>query len=640
VALNARLLLGPAAGGPTTLIRLEMTDGISELFELKVRFRSENPAIALDEVAGEIAEVVLDDEAFVRRVPGIVRQVRQLTTEPTGLSEYELVLVPELWLTTRRRDHRIFQNQTAVQIVESILAGYDGRVPGPRVRLAEAHPAREYTVQYAETDFEFIARILADEGISWCFDLAGSAGWTLVDNTSLLAPPELPPVVSFIEGTELAPGGAAAPHVQALELQVRVAASAVALRSYNEENPGLELDARADAPEGDLVTRAARLEAYEYDGLSFRSATDGSELATRRLQEARATQRTVVCRSSFLASAGTRLNLLGHPREDVDGVLLVQQARLVASSSETESLVRHELVCTRATVVHRPERRLKPRVAGTHVAFVVGAPGEELDVDALGRIEVELRWDRRDLHAGGVSRRVRVSQAWAGSGFGMTLLPRIGDEVMIGYVDGDLDEPIVVGRVHNGRSPHPLAFPQEKTQSVWRSRSTPGGEGFNHVLMEDAAGRERLELHAHRDFRADTGRNSDTSVGVNHTITVGGSSTTKVAGGQSTSAGSVSTSTGPFSVSARTVTINASETMGLVAGDVRRDSSTNHFIDTGGLWVKAKSIVQLIAGKILAQGNSEVRLVSGGSSITLTPGGIQIQSSGEVVVNGSVIKLN
>ncbi|MEJ7734120.1 MAG: type VI secretion system tip protein TssI/VgrG [Polyangiaceae bacterium] len=640
MALNARLRLGAALGGTTSVIRLELSDGISELFELTVRFRSENPAVPLDQVAGDTAEVLLDDEAFVRRIPGIVRQVRQLTAEPTGVSEYELVLVPELWLTTRRRDHRIFQDQTAVQIVESILGGYDGRIPAPRLRLAEPHPAREYTVQYAETDFDFIARILADEGICWCFDLAGNAGWTLVDNTTLLAPPELPPVVTFAEASELAPDRAAAPHVEALELRVRVETSAVALRSYNEENPGLELDARVDAAEADQVTREARLEAYEYDGLSFRSATDGAALAARRLEEARAMQRTVVCRSSFLASAGTRLNLIGHPREDVDGVLLVQQARLVASSSERESFLRHELVCTRATVAHRPARLPKPRVAGTHVAFVVGAPGDEIDVDALGRIEVELRWDRRDLHAGGVSRRVRVSQAWAGSGFGFTLLPRVGDEVMIGYVDGDLDEPIVVGRVHNGRSPHPLALPRDKTQSVWRSRSTPGGEGFNHILMEDAAGRERLELHAHRDFRSDTGRSSDTSVGVNHTITVGGSSTTKVAGGQSTSAGSVSTSTGPYRVSARTVTINASETMGLVAGDVRRDSSTNHFIDTGGLWVKAKSIVQLIAGKILAQGDSEVRLVSGGSSITLTPGGIQIKSGGEVVVNGSVIKLN
>ncbi|MEJ7727871.1 MAG: hypothetical protein WKG00_01520 [Polyangiaceae bacterium] len=114
----------------------------------------------------------------------------------------------------------------------------------------------------------------------------------------------------------------------------------------------------------------------------------------------------------------------------------------------------------------------------------------------------------------------------------------------------------------------------------------------------------------------------------------------ELAGGQSISAGSVSTSTGPYNVTAKTVTINASETMGLVAGDVRRDGSTNHFIDTGGLWVMAKSIVQMIAGKILAQGNGEVRLVSGGSSITLTPGGIQIQSGGPVVVNGSVIKLN
>ncbi|MEJ7730011.1 MAG: type VI secretion system tip protein TssI/VgrG [Polyangiaceae bacterium] len=640
MALNLRLTLGRAPAASIVPLRLELVDAMSETFELTLRFRSPDAALDLEAITGDTAEVFLDDEPLVKRVAGVVRQARQLTTEPTGLSEYELVIVPALWLTTRREDCRIFQDLDVRQIVGAVVAGYDGRVEVPAARLVEPHSVRAYTVQFAETDFAFLTRILAEEGISWFFDHANGGTWTLVDDTSLLSPPEVPPAIPFIEEADLGPGREREAQVRALEVRVGVATSALAVRSYNLENPQLELDARVGAASSELVTREGNLERYEYDGPAFRSAAAGQTLATRRLEALRSRRRVLACNTTFTVGAGSRFTLFGHPREGVDGALLVERCTMVVSSSSDSLVARHEVLCVSAATRRRPPRLPKPRVAGTHVAFVTGAPGEEIDVDALGRIEVEFRWDRRDRHAGGTSRRVQVSQPWAGAGFGFTLLPRVGDEVVVAYVDGDLDEPIVVGRVHNGRSAHPIALPQQKTQSVWRSRSTPGGDGFNQILMEDAAGRERLELHAHRDFRAETGRNSDTTVGLDHKITVGGSSTTRVSGGQSTSAGSVSTSTGPYKVSATTVSILASETMALAASDVRRDTSTNHFIDTGGLWVKARSIVQMIAGKILAQGNAEVKLVSGRSSITLTPGGIQIQSGGEVTINGSVIKLN
>ncbi len=288
----------------------------------------------------------------------------------------------------------------------------------------------------------------------------------------------------------------------------------------------------------------------------------------------------------------------------------------------------------------RPPRRAKPRVHGTQTAFVVGGYGKEIDVDPLGRVDVEFRWDRRDRKIGGLSRRVRVSQGWAGPGSGFVMLPRVGDEVIVSYLDGDPDEPIVIGRVHNAVIATPLTLPKEQTQSVWRSRSSPGGAGFNQILMEDAAGAERLDLRAERDFRTDTGRNSATTVGVDQSTKIGGHSSIVVAGTQSISAGAVAISAGPYKINAQTVTINASVAMTRSAGDVMKDNSTNHFIETGGLWVSATSIVQMMASRILLQGDAEVTLVSGGSAITITPGGITIASKGPVTVTGSIIKLN
>ncbi|AUX21772.1 uncharacterized protein SOCEGT47_022600 [Sorangium cellulosum] len=171
-----------------------------------------------------------------------------------------------------------------------------------------------------------------------------------------------------------------------------------------------------------------------------------------------------------------------------NGQLLVVRSRCtVTEGADGRPARRHVLDCVPAGDPWRPARRPRPRISGTHTAFVVGnqAGVDEIDIDEHGRVEVELRWDRRDLLEGNPTRFVRVSQGWAGLDDGMVMLLRVNEEVIIAYLDGDPDEPIVVGRLHNAWSVAPLKLPAEKTRSIWKSKTSPGGEGFHPIMMED-----------------------------------------------------------------------------------------------------------------------------------------------------------
>jgi type VI secretion system secreted protein VgrG len=320
----------------------------------------------------------------------------------------------------------------------------------------------------------------------------------------------------------------------------------------------------------------------------------------------------------------------------VNGQLLVVRSRTAARELGST----HTMECTDAARPYRPARRPKPRIAGTQVAFVVGAGKEEIDVDALGRVEVELRWDRRSLGSR-TSRRVRVSQGWAGPGYGFVCLPRVGDEVLIEYLDGDPDQPLVVGRVHNAVSVSPLSLPEEKTVSVWQTRSSPGGDGYNQIRMDDAAGAELMSLRAQRDFRQEVLRNADVRVGVGQTTSVGGSAAASVGGDQSLKVG------GTYAVSAGTAitfttdafSASAASSIHLTTPGERLDESGNHIAKANAIYLQAGEVCQ-VTGPAFHVFCDHIVLQAGGSRIVLTPGGITIESAGVVDVKGSLIKLN
>jgi type VI secretion system secreted protein VgrG len=500
-------------------------------------------------------------------------------------------------------------------------------------------------VQYGETDHDFLARILADEGITGFFDHANGSAWRLTDDTSSAALSLTTDPIPFSDPTHQNPivlGNPKTAHVQTAIIATNVETSAVTLRDYDFEKPELLLQAKQDA--GDDLA----LEAYAFEVGKFSQQAPGDTRAQRHLDAHRSPRRRIRCTASFALPPGAKLPLVDHPRQDLAGDFLVIRARTVMEGNGQGT---HELELMDLAQPFRPALLPKPRIHGTQTALVVGEEGAEIDVDKHGRVLVEFRWDRRDQHGGETSRRVRVAQGWAGADRGFVMLPRIKDEVIVDYLDGDPDQPIIVGRVHNGVSTAPLNLPADKAISVWRSKSTPGGAGFNEILMDDKAGAERLDMHAQLDHKLVVERDAETVIGRHETRTVKGNRTVGVVGNQADSVkGNKSISVvGALNIHGKTVDMTSDEKMEIYAGEhmqiscgTNRDDFTtaNHAIEADAIFVKGVSGVQVVAPKVHVFGGEEIHLQVGGSSIDITAGGIKIQSSGDIEINGAVVKIN
>lgn len=625
-----------ALGSTAVLKRFELRESLHELFELTAEYWVTE---AIDDVAilvGQTVELDFDDGS---RRTCMVRALRQLSREDAGITRYELDIAPTAWLATRRVDHRIFQRKTEAEIVAAVIGGhldgalpnkrgYGGRIPLPTTRLTRTFAPHEYTVQYGETDWGFIQRVLANAGITAMF--AQSGDLVLVDDTTLGTPsmtvPFVPPAGEGVTRTT--------PHVHAMEFHDAVETAAVTLRDYNFLHPELVLEGDAQSKDR-LFALEDALETYQFEVGAFTQDGRGDALALQQLEALRVRRRRIICHTNFHLPPGSRFNVVDAPREDGANDLLVTATRYSFDATEDESArATCTLECIPAAVPFGPAPRPKPRIHGTHVGFVVGAEGQEIDIDEHGRVEVEFRWDRRDRHLAGICRRVRVAQAWANSGFGFLLHPRVGEEVVVAYIDGDPDEPLVVGRLYNGFSRPSVSLPRDKTQSVWRSRSSPGGDGFNQILMEDRAGEERLEIHAQRDFVSNTNRHASTCVGVDDHVEVGGDRSVLVGGDQS------SVIDGTDATSAKYIFLSTTEDIDLSASGDRRDTSRNHFINSGSTYLESKDVVQVVAPHFHVFAGSKIHLQVGGSSIVITGGSIKITSGGPVEVNGSIITLN
>ncbi|HZF49533.1 MAG TPA: type VI secretion system tip protein TssI/VgrG [Polyangiaceae bacterium] len=611
------------------LLSFELRDDMSRLFSLDLMVQSTDAGIEMASLVGQRVALNFGPGMILPQVTGIIREVRVISTETTGVSRYHLFVVPPLWLTTRRTNHRIFQRRTAVQIVNDVLADYGSRIGHPLERLGGTYQERAYCAQYGETDHDFIFRILADEGIATFFDHSNGSRWVLVDQTDTLTPEHRPPIPYIEPSLGNAPP---VPSVNATIVTAKIKTSATAVRDYDHLNPSFTIQARSTAKGAELFIEEGELEAYTFRVGDVSDEEQANERAKRLLEATRAPGRRLEMTTNFAIAPGTRMHLTGHPRDDVNGALLV--TRLMAVGQELNAS--QHLECVDAATPFRPKRTPRPRIIGTQTAFVVPTTaGDEIDADKLGQVKIEFRWDRRGLGVD-TSRFVRVSQAWAGSDYGLICLPRVGDEVVVDFLDGDPDQPIIIGRVHNAVNVRPFNSPAERTISVWRSKSSPGGKGFNQILLDDKAGAERLELHAQRDFKSETGRNSVTLVTNNQSIKAGGNSSTKIAGAQTISAGSTSISTGAYKLSAKSIEEKSQTDITLTAANIRRDGSINHFIDTQGFWIGANSVMQVVTPRFVVF-SGDIVLDAGGSKISISSDGIKITSGGTIEINGAVV---
>lgn len=548
--------VGPHGAGELLVLALEADEEVSAPFSADVTL-AVPPGVDVDAAGllGETAVVSVNlGDGSSRYFHGIAAHVRAWE-EGGGEDRRRLrvKVVPRLWLLGKNRQSRIFQGQSTVEIVEKVLG--DGGVQ-MRKALSTSYPPREYCVQYGESDLDFVSRLLEEEGISYFFEHE-QGQHTLVLADAPNAAPELPgePRIVFREPTKMVAGAEA---VFAFSERLEVRPTEFTLRDYDWERPALDLTSRAGG---------AALEVYEYPG-GYTNSSAGKALARVRLEEERA--RSAVSSGSSRSRRlvpGHVFELDEHPIDELNRKYLLvsvrhqgKQPEVLVSGTGGHEEYRNDFVCIPADVPFRPERRT-PRalVHGAQTAIVVGPAGEEIFTDEHGRIKVQFHWDREGNHDDRSSCWIRVSQAWAGPGWGALYLPRIGQEVVVEFLEGDPDRPIVTGAVYNGANPPPISLPAEKTRSTLKSSSSPGGNGSNELRFEDAAGSEEVYLHAQKDLdivvendktqrvggfeKLLVEKDRSRQVGGSQTLQVGKDDTTTVGGSQSLAVGANRTTT-------------------------------------------------------------------------------------------------
>jgi type VI secretion system secreted protein VgrG len=537
--------------------RFSVREAVSALFEAEIEALSPNEDLDLEALVGGAAALRLPGALGEpdRLFRGVVRAMEQIRVEPSGLSTYAVHLVPALWMLTQREGYRVFQHRTTQEIVRSIL-GEHGIEAAFRVDAA-AEARLEYRVQYGESDHDFVSRLLEDAGISFVFvdredapallfsdDLrsgeerrSGPIAW--IDEAGLGAASGRSFVTEVRLAHEVRPG-----KLTIRDVDFRKSASFQLVGAAEIAEPERRYERYRYLPGSFLVETGARGEEMpvaDGAGAARHDPRVGKALAQRELGRERSSKRAVSFRTNTHLAPGTVFTIALHPRPDLgaDRRLLVTEIAL-SWSHDGEYRCTGKAAFLTTDQPYLPKRSAaRPRIHGVQSAVVVGPAGHEIHTDELGRVRVQFPWDREGRFDEHSSCWIRVSQGWAGGAFGMMALPRVGQEVLVGFIEGDPDQPVVVGRVYNAAARVPYKLPENQTVSTWKGASTPGSEGSNEIAFEDAKGSERIFLHAERDLEEQVKGHASLSVDRDRTKAILGGEAIDVGGSRRTTIGAV-----------------------------------------------------------------------------------------------------
>lgn len=487
------------------LYQFRAQERLGRLFEYQAELVSEDDAIPLDALLGQPVDVELDLADGGRRYFNAF--VSQFTQNGTigDLFHYQAMLRPWPWFLSLTKDCRIYQNLTVPEILQKIFSENDFN--DYQLNLTHDYRTREYTVQFNETDFDFISRLMEEETIYYYFNHSASKHtMVLCDNYASHSPLDGSAVLPFhpIPGANGLRGKEV---VHSWKRSKTVKTGCYAHTDYDFSKPRAELLASTPMARSH---NHANYETFNYPG-GYEQIAEGENFARSRIEESQTKYEQIAgeCDLRHLTT-GNLFTLKDHPRADQNREYLITEASYAlqgdqyhAGSQMHESEGYHcEFSCIPSNEVFR-NRRLtpKPRVEGPQSAVVVGPAGEEIYTDKYGRVKVQFHWDRYGKSDENSSCWVRVTQTWAGKNWGGIQIPRIGQEVLVEFLDGDLDRPIITGRVYNSEQMPPWELPANQTQSGILSRSSKEGTAANAnaIRFEDKKGEEQLWLHAEKD---------------------------------------------------------------------------------------------------------------------------------------------
>ncbi len=671
---------------PSELVfaRMSYVEQMSQPFHCEVALLSDSGDLDPDRFLGKPLSVSLATTGTtpMRYFHGVVTEFEQ-TGYNDRFHEYRALMRPWFWLLTRMADCRVFQNRSVPEIFKDVChqAGFEDT----DVRLG-SYQQLEYCVQYRETDFNFLSRLLEKEGIFYFFEHSADKHiMVLADDVGDCKSVAGYDSVPFYPATAQGGPPRERDHLQSWSVQKSFLPATFSSRDYNYQRP-------APIPEGtSSISRSYDNSAYQiYDFPAEASVLTGAgveRVAKIRVQELQVPQ--MVARGSGDAAGlatGHVFKLTGHPRDSLDMQYLITSTSLELSSAayhagaeggETQFSI--AVTAVDAREAYRPARVTpKPMIHGTQTAVVVGPKGDEIHTDDLARIRVQFHWDRHGKQDEKSSCFVRVGQIWAGKSFGAIYIPRIGQEVIVSFMEGDPDRPIVIGSVYNGSALAPYTLPANKTRSGILSRSSPEGTAGNELRFEDAKGSEEVFLHAQKDQTIKVENDESHSVGHdrsknvenNETTTVGKNRTESVGGNESITidkdrkesvTGSESIDIGKdHSLSiegGRSLSVTKDELISVGGGrtdQVSKDEQvtigqkrmhsvgTNDSLSVGKkLAIDAGEEVEIVTGSASITMKQDGTITLKGNNITLSgDGDITIKAGGNVVIKGSKVSQN
>lgn len=605
--------------------RLEGTEGLNSLFHFRLECACSDPALALDSALGKEVTVMLRAGAIERPVSGLCAQIRQGPGD-AAYARYALELRPWLWWLTLATDNRIFQAKSVPDIVEAVFKSY--AEANYELVLTNTYAAREYCVQYGESDFDFVSRLLEEEGIFYFFKHAsGTHTLVLADGNDAFpacpGPAEIafmPPIMGGREQQSIARG----------EIDLQAVSRAYRSTDYAFATPATSLYATASAG-------ASAPGVYDYPGLyATKSAADA--LAKKRVEALGAQARRLSGEGDSRAMVpGHSFTLNGHARQDAN----VEWVLSAVTHDASHEAYRNRFVALPLASAYRaPRSTARPRMHSTQTAVVVGKSGEEIWTDEHGRIKVQFHWDRLGKNDENSSCWVRVAQMWSGKGWGTQFIPRIGQEVVVSFLDGDPDRPLVTGCVYNGANTPPYPLPAQQTRSALRTQSSKGGEGYNEISFEDKKDAEELFLHAQKDMTTtvlhdaarSVGNDDSTTVKANQTleVTEGNQKITVAKGNRETA---ISTGTDTLTVKGtRSVTVEGDETH-VNKGNVAHTVQGNYTLKvSGNLTIEVDGAVSIKAGTSLSN--------QAGTALNNEAGTELVNKAGTNLTNDAGVMLN
>jgi len=505
-------------GSDLRVARFSGQEGVSELFQFDVTVLSEDAGIAFADAVGQKAKLTLQGEGEPRFVHGTVARFEQ-GEAGKKLTHYRVTVVPKVWRLLHRHDCRIFQEKSAPDIVKAVLEGA-GLSSGDdfAFHLRGSYVAREYCVQWRESDWAYVSRLLEDEGIYYYFehhddkhvivfaDQPGAHG-PIAGEASVDYRPALGALTESV-------------HVQRFRVAEEARTGKIDVRDYDFTKPASPLEGAAQGSvEQDLPI---------YDWMNADTQHDPAGRATVRLEERRALRRVGTGESGVERFVpGSTFTLQEHPRDDFNVEWILSRVEhhglepTLVDVSAGEPRYENRFAAVPAGVPLRPPLVTpRPTIRGLQTAAVVGPAGEEIYTDEHGRIKVQFQWDRLGKKDDRSSCWMRVGQTWSGPGWGALYLPRIGMEVLVDFLDGDPDRPMVVGAVYHGTNKPPYPLPGEKTKSTLKSNSSPGGDGYNELRFEDKKGSEEVYLRAQKDLFVEVLNDAKRTVGHDDSLDV------------------------------------------------------------------------------------------------------------------------